>query len=375
MATWILYTVIIFLTFSTVSSAGCLNGKITDIPNQKGRVTRLRQDKCNASILDLDIQENLEHPISTIMVPSVYSFVLLLGLPANGIAFWVLTFKTKKVPSSLLLLNLAAADLLFLLALPLKIAYHFLGNKWIFGEIVCRIVTAVFYGNMYCSVFFLMAISIDRYIALVHPFSAKCLRGWRSSIIISVGIWLVVAVGVSIFLVVPQTRRFETPSITTCHEIWATCKGYDWYTKYFIGLFAVGFAIPLVVIVSCYVRILIVLVKSRGSHRHVIQLILLVLVTFILFFTPSNILLLLHYLESEWECHNQLYIWYTVALSLTSFNCCIDPFVYYYMSQDFRTMVKEAFCGGKDGHESSQCTKKSKLTTSSDNKGLTRTEG
>ncbi|CAI9574748.1 unnamed protein product [Staurois parvus] len=330
-----------------------------------GKTSRiLRPKNCSSLVLDDDLQYYLKFPVTVLVVPSFYVVIFLLGLPANGIAFWVLLFRSKKMPSTFLLINLAAADLLFMLALPFKFVYHFLGNNWIFGETLCRIVTAVFYGNMYCSVFFLMTISIDRYFALVHPFLARSLRGWRSFASVSSGIWLVVMAGVSIFLIVPQSKTYNNPNLTTCHEVWVICDGYEWYTIYFLVLFIVGFAIPLIVILLCYVSILITLSKNKESHSQVIRLIILVVVVFIFCFTPSNILLIFHYVVTDRDCHNQLYIWYMVALCLTSFNSCIDPFIYYYMSEDFRTMVKNTFhWNSSENSESVECTKKTKLTS------------
>ncbi|XP_068133809.1 proteinase-activated receptor 3-like [Hyperolius riggenbachi] len=345
---------ILYTLFSS-SEASCTKAT-------KGRI--YRPDNCTSSILDRNIQDALSSPITVSIIPTFYLVVFLIGLPANGIAFWVLLSKAKKMPSTLLLINLAAADLLFMLALPFKIAYHFLGNNWIFGENMCRAVTAVFYGNMYCSVFFLTAISIDRHIALVHPFQARSLRSWRSFLVVSVGIWLVVIGGVSIFLIVPQTKTFKEPDITTCHEVLAVCCDYTWYTKYFIGLFIAGFAIPLVVILLSYIPILVTLAKNKESHSQVIRLLILVVIIFIICFTPSNVLLVLHYLETTWESHNNLYFWYTLALSFTSFNSCIDPFIYYYMSEDFRTMVRKTLQWNSNGNsESVECTKRTKLSS------------
>ncbi|XP_072256706.1 proteinase-activated receptor 3-like [Pyxicephalus adspersus] len=352
----ILYTTLILFTLLSISNASCHQAP------QKGRV--LQPSNCNSSVLDADIQYYLNSPATVLVVPTLYTVVFFLGLPANGIALWVLLFKSKKMPSTLILINLAAADLIFMLALPFKIAYHFLGNNWIFGETMCRIVTAVFYGNMYCSVFFLMTISIDRYFALVHPFVARSLRSWRHFAPVSAGIWMVVIAGMSIFLIVPQSKTFSNPTITTCHEVWATCYGYEWYTKYFLTLFIVGFAIPVIVILLCYISIWLSLSRNKESYTQVIRLIVLVVFTFIICFTPSNILLIFHYLETNWDCRNELYIWYMVALSLTSFNSCIDPFIYYYMSEDFRTIVKKTLhWGSSENSESVGSTKKMKLTS------------
>ncbi|KAM4036930.1 proteinase-activated receptor 4-like [Anomaloglossus baeobatrachus] len=359
MSTRVLCFLLSLLYFLQIVKASC--------PSVPVRTRSFILKNCTSSILEHEIQEHLNSPITTRVVPAFYSAVLFFGLPANGIALWVLIFRAKKMPSTILLLNLAVADLLFMLALPFKITYYFMENNWIFGETLCRIVTAVFYGNMYCSVLFLMAISIDRYIGLVHPFSAKGLRDWKRSTCASIGIWLVAIAAVSVFAFVPQTKCFNNPYRITCNDIWASCSGYEWYRLYFLGLFIVGFAIPSVVTFFCYVLVLVTLTKKKESYSRVIKLISLVLFVFILCFTPSNILLVLHYLAKDWKHHNQLYFWYVLTLSLSSLNSCIDPFIYCYASNDFWTVVKDTLCCNRNGNSaSSENTKKSKLTSSSE---------
>ncbi|XP_077122387.1 proteinase-activated receptor 4-like [Ranitomeya variabilis] len=357
------YIALIFLYFLSIVHASC--------PKVPARTRSFINRNCTSSILDNEIQEHLDSIITTRVVPTIYTVVFFFGLPANGIALWVLTFRAKKMPSTMLLINLAVADLLFMMALPFKISYYFMENNWIFGESLCRIVTAIFYGNMYCSVLFLMAISIDRYIGLVHPFRAKSLRDWRCSTCASIGLWVVAIAAASVFAIVPQTKCFDNPHRITCNDIWASCSGYEWYGLYFLGLFAVGFAIPSVVTLLCYLLVLVTLVKKKESYRRAIGLILLVLIMFIFCFTPSNILLVLHYLAKNWEFHNQLYLWYVLALSLTSLNSCIDPFIYYYVSNDFWILVKDTLCSNRKGNSmSSESTKKSKLTSSSEKEML-----
>ncbi|XP_072006714.1 proteinase-activated receptor 4-like isoform X1 [Engystomops pustulosus] len=363
MSARVICTIVVLLYLMSVLKASC-----PGVVPPRGR--QIRTD-CNSSRLNKDAQKHLESIITTRVVPALYSVVFFLGLPTNGVALWVLS-KAKKMPSTILLINLAIADLMFMLALPFKITYYFMENNWIFGEPLCRIVTAVFYGNMYCSVLFLTGISIDRYIGLVHPFCSKSLRDWRLYTGASIGIWIMGVAAVSGFTMVPQTKCFIDPHRVTCHDIWAHCQGYDWYTLYFLGLFIMVFAVPLLIILFCYLRIFVTLAKKRESYRRVIGLLSLVLLTFILCFTPSNILLVLHYLETSWERHNQLYIWYMLALCLTSLNSCIDPFIYYYVSSDFWTLVKETLCIHRAGNStSSQSTKKTKLTSSSEREMLT----
>ncbi|KTG04094.1 hypothetical protein cypCar_00003541 [Cyprinus carpio] len=121
-------------------------------------------------------KEQIQSYSFTLVVPLVCLFAFFIGLPSNLLAFWVLLFRTKKHPSTILLINLTICDLLLLLVLPFRIIYHFLGNNWTFGEPFCRVVIGLLYGNMYGSVVCLALIAVDRYIALVHPFGAKMFR-------------------------------------------------------------------------------------------------------------------------------------------------------------------------------------------------------
>ena len=68
-------------------------------------------------------------------------------------------------------INLAIVDFLFCATLPFKIAYHLNGHNWVFGEVLCRATTVIFYGNVYCSILILASISISRCLAIVHPFT------------------------------------------------------------------------------------------------------------------------------------------------------------------------------------------------------------
>ena len=53
--------------------------------------------------------------------------------------------------------------------MPLWIAEILYDSAWIFGTFLCKFGTFTTMINFYGSTFFLVAISIDRYIAIVHP--------------------------------------------------------------------------------------------------------------------------------------------------------------------------------------------------------------
>ncbi|XP_068273210.1 proteinase-activated receptor 3-like [Nyctibius grandis] len=308
---------------------------------QKGRVLIPLTPQEEATCPRASVEAFLNSTFTTRLLPALYSVVLLVGLPANALACWVLVTNFRRCSSTLFLLNLATADLLFVLLLPFKISYHLLGNHWLFGDYLCRTMVAFFYGNMYSSILFLTCIGLERYISVVHPFLWKGSSWMWGKVGICVGIWLVVGLGMSPLLLHRQTNDISSLNITTCHDVQGK-KEHEFLAYYFLFLVGLGFGLPFVLMTISYSCILARLLAKGRRYRQVVRVLALVLLVFILCFTPSNVLLFIHYMLEATGCHNVTYIWYTLALPLSAFNNCFDPFVYFYVSRDFRGWVRDA---------------------------------
>ncbi|CAI9601318.1 unnamed protein product [Staurois parvus] len=285
----------------------------------------------------------LKSPITVLVIPFIYTLIFLVGLPANGLALWVLMTKVKKMTSTVFLMNLAVADLLLILVLPFKILYYFMGNNWIFGEIMCRAVTSFFYGNMYCSVLLLMSISIDRYLAVVHPFFSRTFRSRAFAIAICSISWLISVLCTIPLTTMQQSYPLLNADITVCHDALPRQEQADYLVYYFITTIVVCFILPLVIIIFSYISVIRALVLSGEKYAHAIKLSVLVLVIVIVFLTPSNVVLLIHYSEHCLKSYGNLYAVYMVCLTLSAINSCVDPFVYYYVSEEFRDKVRHRF--------------------------------
>ncbi|KAJ8405304.1 hypothetical protein AAFF_G00322950 [Aldrovandia affinis] len=312
------------------------------------------RSKCNFSVLGEKQVKEIQASTMVVMVPCLYLLAFLIGLPANLVAIWVLLFHTKKLPSTWLLINLTVTDLLLLAFLPFRISYHFHHSNWIFGEPLCRLVTALFYGNMYGSVLCMMLVSMDRYVALVHPFGARALRSRRASVCMSGAVWAVMLAAMLPLLLTQQSYVLHDPPITTCHDALVEEEQERFFYPYFTSLFAVCFLLPLLVILFCYGAVLRTLLASGERYMHAVRVTALVLLVFVVCFLPSNVLLLLHYSETYLiEDAQDLYVPYVVSLALSTFNSCVDPFIFYYVSDDFRAKVGKAMCGRAVLHLSS----------------------
>lgn len=293
-------------------------------------------------------KEVLNSRLTTVFLPVIYIIVFAVGLPANALAIWVFLFRIKKKhPSSIFMANLALADLLFVIWVPLKIAYHFNGNDWIYGESLCKVLVAFFYGNMYCSIAFITCISVQRYWAVVHPLT-QLQRENCIAITVSITVWVVVwLLTIPLYLYEQQVNVINL-GIFTCHDVTRPSQKQI-AAGYFMTMGTLGFVVPTIVCIISYVLML----KSLWSNmtdssiakkrRKAVVLIITVLVMFLLCFTPSNIMLLVHYILLLREANNNLYGFYITTLCLASLNSCIDPFIYYFISEDFRDHVKNTF--------------------------------
>lgn len=290
----------------------------------------------------------LSSRLTTVFLPIVYIIVFVVGLPTNAMAIWVFLFRTKKKhPASIYMANLALADLLFVIWVPMKIAYHFNNNNWIYGEGLCKVMVAFFYGNMYCSIAFIACISVQRYWAVIRPLSQRQ-RNNCTAVAICVTIWVVVWLLTIPLYLYEQEVLATNMEIHTCHDITRPSQKKT-AAGYFLTMGTVGFIIPTVVCIISYVLMLRALRNTMADptiakqRKKAVILIVTVLVMFLVCFTPSNIMLLVHYSLLLGDATNNMYGFYITTLCLASLNSCFDPFIYYFISEDFREHVKNTF--------------------------------
>ncbi|OCT59241.1 hypothetical protein XELAEV_18001193mg [Xenopus laevis] len=112
---------------------------------------------------------------------------------------------------------------------------------------------------------------------------------------------------------------------------------------YFVCLIVLGFLLTLIIIIFCYVSVIRVLMQNEEKYGYALKLTALVLVIIIVLLTPSNVVLLIHYSEHFLHTYGDLYSVYMICLAISSLNSYVDPFVYYYVSDEFREKVRQQF--------------------------------
>lgn len=302
----------------------------------------------------------LTGPMSTLLMPSWYTLVCLISVPVNLCAMLAFSRRIRpKKPAAIYMLNLALADLLFTLLLPFKISYHFLGNNWIFGPVLCRVVTGAFYWNMYCSVLLICCISVDRLLAVVYPIYSLSWRRPQNAVIACMTMWILSFIGSTPLFLSNQTVFLDTLNITTCHDVQPLHELKWKYKIYFLTICCALFFLPLLISVVSYIRVIWTLSRVpqgiRGSSRKKTRAVVMaatVLVIFVLCFMPTNCIMLTHYLlfddsDQSRQGEDSSYALYLVFMCLGSLNCCLDPMVYYFGSSQCQKELSSVLrCGG-----------------------------
>lgn len=273
---------------------------------------------------------------STWLIPSAYILAMLVGIPSNAyiLAFLRVKIKAKSLPMVVLYLNLALSDLLLLLSLALRVHYHFNRNNWIFGEHSCRLVTALFYGNVYCSSQTIACISLKRYLAVVKPFLYRQLAKTSLSMWTCLIVWFLFGATIVPELMVKQTYSVPNLGITTCHDILPLDeKSHSPLVPYRLMLVCLGFIVPFLICVYAHVAVIYHLGQSGCDWRPFIRVSTLVFIIFVLCFSPSGILHMSHYIRLISSGDDRLYGYYRVAVCLCCFHSCLDPFLCFLISK------------------------------------------
>ncbi|KAL7844850.1 hypothetical protein SRHO_G00233890 [Serrasalmus rhombeus] len=276
----------------------------------------------------------LRGALSTRAIPVVYIVSIVVGVPANVAILVSIGAKVRRVSSAILYCSLATSDLLLLLSLLLKMHYHFAGNDWMFGEATCRLVTACFYGNLYCSAHTLACISVKRYLAVVHPFLYKSLPKRSCTAWASLAVWIMFSIAMVPELLVHQTYRIPQLRIITCHDVLPVDQGSsNFLVVYNLALTLLGFLLPLMVTTACYTSIVWELNRSHRDWSLYIKASTLVFFIFVLCFAPSSFIHFLHYVRLYSSGAENFYAYFNVAVCLCCLHSCLDPFLFFLMSR------------------------------------------
>ncbi|KAM9034357.1 2-oxoglutarate receptor 1 [Sarcophilus harrisii] len=278
-------------------------------------------------------------------LPIIYSIIFLVGFPGNAIAISTYIFKMRPWKSStIIMMNLACTDLLYLTSLPFLIHYYANDEDWIFGDFMCKFIRFGFHFNLYSSILFLTCFSIFRYFVIIHPMSSFSIHKTRWAIVACIAVWIIALVFVipMSFLITSTQKRNRS----ACLDLTSSDNliSIKWYN---VILTVVAFCLPLVVVTICYMMIIYNLTQgphTQSSHKQKARrLAILLLVVFYTCFLPFHILRLIR-IESRLlliSCHveNQIHAAYIVSRPLAALNTFGNLLLYAVIGDNFQQAI------------------------------------
>ncbi|XP_067224187.1 C-C chemokine receptor type 6 [Chanodichthys erythropterus] len=282
----------------------------------------------------------------------IYSLICALGLVGNVLVLLTYCFYRKaKSMTDIFLVNVALADLLFVVALPLIIYNE--QHSWSMGTWACKCLRAAYSINVYSSTLLLACISGDRYVAIVQARRSVRIRSQAraySRLVCSV-IWLLA------FILSLPTFIYYQVKEKECMNIFEEDKTAMLMKILIPSLqMVVGFLVPLMVMTFCYSCIMATLLKAKNFQKHkAVRVVLAVVLVFVLCHLPYNVTLLVYVskLFSERKCKGEQLTLMTLSISrsVAYLHCCLNPILYAFIGVRFRShflqILQDLRCLGK----------------------------
>ena len=275
-----------------------------------------------------------------IYLPLTYSIIFMLGLPLNGTVLWLSWHQTKRWSCATInLVNLMVADLLYVLTLPFLIITYSLGDRWPFGELLCKLVHFLFYTNLYSSILLLTCISMHGFLRVCHPLRSLPYRTRRHALLGTAATWALVVPQLLPTLVFSQMDYINGQMV--CHDM-TSPEHFDEFSTCGVVLMLSCFVFPSLVILACYSLMVRSLTKpgetlmmvGSAARAKSLRTTLLVCGLFTLCFVPFHITrslyLMLRFLPSQnYQLSMVASLAYKIWRPLVSLSSCRNPVLYF----------------------------------------------
>lgn len=126
-------------------------------------------------VFESSTDDFISSPLFQMCIYFLYSAVFIVALLGNGlVCFVVHTTPRMKTVTNFFIVNLAVGDILMtLFCVPFSFVPMLVLRYWPFGEVMCKVVNYSQAVSVFVSAYTLLAISIDRYMAIMHPLKPR----------------------------------------------------------------------------------------------------------------------------------------------------------------------------------------------------------
>ncbi|XP_023263784.1 chemokine XC receptor 1-like [Seriola lalandi dorsalis] len=305
-------------------------------------------DSLNNSLYDYDYEDEVCEKGSvvkfgSIAIPVFFSVVITLSLTGNILVLVILAlYENLKSFTNIFILNLAISDLVFTTGLPFWAIYYIWG--WVFSEILCKIVTFVFFTGFYSSILFLTIMTIYRYLAVVHPLSDLSTPKFSTGVFLSFLMWII-----SIGAAMPSLFYSSLVKIPHKgkHSMGCECQTIMWEIIA-VSQQNIFFMVAFVVVGFCYIQILGKITRTRSHTKNrAVKLVFCIVAVFFIGWVPYNVVIFLKTLADNLvppfdNCELSIQIDYAfyVCRLIAFSHCCLNPVFYVFVGVKFRSHLK-----------------------------------
>uniref|UniRef100_A0A3P9HAQ2 G-protein coupled receptors family 1 profile domain-containing protein n=1 Tax=Oryzias latipes TaxID=8090 RepID=A0A3P9HAQ2_ORYLA len=257
---------------------------------------------------------------------TIFAVIFIISILSNALLIVVvLLYENWKNVTTIFIMNLAVADLIFTTTLPFWAVYFL--RHWVFGSFLCQGVKALYFISVYSSVLILTALSVDRLILVIKKpkdsFRRKYVLGTCAAA------WLIG--------IIASSTKAITVEKTEWDRIY-DCELHPYVDSGYYAEVSLLFLLPFIITVFCYTGIIVTVFKRsvRRKFRSVSMMFCIVTV-FFFWQGPYIIALIVGHLYEPTECWKQdrKNVILVVCHGLAFSHCCMNPLLYM-LSQKMR---------------------------------------
>lgn len=286
-------------------------------------------------------------PAPKIIIAVSLFMSFIIGTTSNGLYLWMLKFKMQRTVNTVLFFHLILSYFISTLILPFMAISYLQDNHWAFGTVLCKVLNSTLSVSMFASVFFLSAISVDRYLLTLHPVWAQQHRTprWASRIVL--GIWISATILSMPYLVFRETHD-DHKGRMLCENNYLVSTNWEnqekqalrqgIHTACFIGRFLLGFLLPFLVIIFCYKRVATKM-KEKGLFKSSkpFKVMTTAVISFFVCWMPYHV-----YSGLVLTMNQSLLLPLTLVLTMVTifFNSVFSPILYLFTGENFKVFKK-----------------------------------
>jgi len=129
--------------------------------------------------------------MTRLVVPISFCIIAVLGIIGNLLVISVVCSNSRmRNTTNALIINLAVADLAFIVICVPFTAVSYSASLWLFGSLWCKAYNYVINVTAYVSVYTLVMMALDRYLAVAHAISSMTLRTERNASVAIALVWM-----------------------------------------------------------------------------------------------------------------------------------------------------------------------------------------